>query len=199
MLPVLAKVAAPMVRAGSRSIRSVAVRKITAGAGQVVPSAKELRRTRELYNVVDDRLTASLKGVTDAIGRLESHIVKLENQISAQGVKMDMQVARLESKIETQAAEMNKHVTRLEDKIDAQVIRLESKMDKFATKEYVKDAMGALEVKLRNYLLVGAGSLVLTGAAAAARAGFFSPQETTRHDRSPGSVVSESTASLHPK
>ena len=167
------KVAAPVARALGQ-VAGPAVKKVATEAGErVVPTAEEIGRTRELFNVVDDRLAASLKGVTDGTARMEAQIVRLEGKMEAQ-------------------------VVRLEGKMDAQIARLEERMDKFATKESVKEGFQHMETRLKYYLLTGAGGLAITALTIASRSGvsFFESQKQPEVTETP---VDEQKIPMQPR
>jgi len=184
VLRTVIKVAAPVARALGQ-VAGPAVKKVATEAGErVVPTAEEIGRTRELFNVVDDRLAASLKGVTDGMARMEAQIVRLEG-------KMEAQIVRLEGKMEAQ-------VVRLEGKMDAQIARLEERMDKFATKESVKEGFQHMETRLKYYLLTGAGGLAITALTIASRSGvsFFESQKQPEVTETP---VDEQKIPMQPR
>ena len=54
-------------------------------------------------------------------------------------------------------------------RVEARVGRLEDRLDKFATKEHVKEGFEHMETRLKYYLLAGAGGLVITGITMASR------------------------------
>ena len=173
MLRTVIKVAAPVARALGQ-VAGPAVKKVATEAGErVVPTAEEIGRTRELFNVVDDRLAASLKGVTDGMARMEAQIVRLEGKMEAQ-------------------------VVRLEGKMDAQIARLEERMDKFATKESVKEGFQHMETRLKYYLLTGAGGLAITALTIASRSGvsFFESQKQPEVTETP---VDEQKIPMQPR
>ena len=109
-------------------------------------------------------LRDELRPINEHLGRLDAHIVRLDDKIDALGARLDEKIDAAESKLETKidavAARLDATESKLETKIDTVESKLEAKIGAVETKLGVLTGTVALGFTLLVALVLGLYNVV---------------------------------------